>query len=129
MSNIPNDLLYTKDDEWVRVDGDEAEIGITDYAQDSLSDIVFLELPEPDDSFNAHDIFGTVESVKAAADLHMPIGGTVLEINEDLLDAPEVINSEPYTSGWMIKIKIENADELEALLDPEAYEEHCNARG
>lgn len=129
MSNIPANLLYTKDDEWVRVDGDTAVIGITDYAQDSLSDIVFLELPESGDEFEAHAIFGTVESVKAAADIHMPIGGTVLEANDGLLDAPEIINSDPYKEGWMIKITMSDSSQLEDLLNPEAYQEHCDARG
>lgn len=129
MSNIPDDLLYTKEDEWVRVDGDTAVIGITDYAQDSLSDIVFLELPESGDEFEAHTIFGTVESVKAAADLHMPIGGTVLESNEALLDAPEIINSDPFGEGWMIRIKMSDSSQLEELLNPEAYQEHCDSRG
>lgn len=129
MSNIPGDLLYTKEDEWVRVDGDTAVVGITDYAQDSLSDIVFVELPEPGDSFGANDIFGTVESVKAAADLYMPIDGEVLESNEDLLDAPEIINTAPYGDGWMVKINIGNADQLDNLMDPETYQKYCDERG
>jgi glycine cleavage system H protein len=129
MSNIPDDLLYTEEDEWVRVTGETAEIGITDYAQESLSDIVFLELPEPGDSLSAEDIFGTVESVKAAADLHMPIDGEVLEINEALLDAPEIVNSDPYKGGWMIKVSIADSSQLENLMSPEAYKEHCDSRG
>jgi glycine cleavage system H protein len=129
MSNIPGDLLYTKDDEWIRVDGDTAAIGITDYAQDSLSDIVFLELPEPGDSFGAGDIFGTVESVKAAADLYMPLDGEVTESNEDLLDTPEVINSDPYKGGWMVKIRLRDASQLDDLMSPEAYQEYCDSRG
>lgn len=129
MSNIPGDLLYTKEDEWVRVDGDTAVIGITDYAQDSLSDIVFIELPEEGDSFGADDIFGTVESVKAAADLYMPVNGSVTEVNEGLLDAPEVINTDPYGEGWMIKIEIGDADQLGDLMDPEAYTQYCDERG
>lgn len=129
MSNIPGDLLYTKEDEWVRVDGDTAVIGITDYAQDSLSDIVFIELPEPGDSFGANDIFGTVESVKAAADLYMPIAGEVIESNEDLLDAPELINASPFEKGWMVKIKIGDASQLDGLMSPEAYQDYCDERG
>ena len=129
MSNIPGDLLYTKDDEWIRVDGNEAVVGITDYAQDSLSDIVFVELPDAGDTFGAGDIFGTVESVKAAADLYMPIDGEILESNEQLLDAPEIINSSPYGDGWMIKIKIEDESQLDDLMDPEAYKTYCDERG
>jgi glycine cleavage system H protein len=129
MSNIPDDLLYTKEDEWVRVDGETAVIGITDYAQDSLSDIVFIELPEEGDSFGTDDIFGTVESVKAAADLYMPIDGAVVEVNEGLMDTPEVINTAPYSDGWMIKIEIGNADQLNSLMDPEAYQKYCDERG
>lgn len=129
MSNIPGDLLYTKEDEWIRVEGDTAVIGITDYAQDSLSDIVFVELPEVGDSYGQNDVFGTVESVKAAADLYMPIGGTVEEVNEDLLDAPEVINTDPYGDGWMIKMTISDPDELEDLMNPEEYKKSTEERG
>ncbi len=128
MSNIPGDLLYTKEDEWIRVEGETATIGITDYAQDSLSDIVFLELPEVGDSFSVEDVFGTVESVKAAADLYMPLDGKVLEMNEALLDAPEIINSEPYTEGWMIKISIDDSSQLDSLMSPEDYTEYCDSR-
>ena len=129
MSNIPGDLLYTSEDEWVRVEGDTAVIGITDYAQDSLSDIVFVELPDSGDTFGADDIFGTVESVKAAADLYMPIDGEVLETNEELLDTPEIINSSPYEDGWMIKIKIQDSSQLGGLMSPEDYKAHCDERG
>lgn len=128
MSNIPGDLLYTKEDEWVRVDGSTAVVGITDYAQDSLSDIVFIELPEEGDSFNADDIFGTVESVKAAADLYMPIDGAIVEVNEGLLDSPEVINTAPYSGGWMIKVEIGDESQLSRLMDAEAYEKYCDER-
>lgn len=129
MSNIPGDLLYTKDDEWVRVDGEEAVVGVTDYAQDSLSDIVFVELPDSGDTFGAGDIFGTVESVKAAADLYMPIDGEVLESNEALLDAPEIINTSPYGEGWMIRIKLTDTSQLDDLMSPDAYKTYCDERG
>ena len=120
MSNIPADLLYTSDDEWVKVDGDTATIGITDHAQDSLSDIVFLELPDEGDEFGASDSFGTVESVKAAADLLMPVDGVVTAVNEELIDTPENLNSDPYGS-WLIKIDITDASQLDDLMDAEAY--------
>ncbi len=128
MSNIPGDLLYTKDDEWIRVDGEEADVGVTDYAQDSLSDIVFVELPEPGSSFKAGETFGFVESVKAAADLYMPVDGEVLKANETLLDAPQAINPAPYGNGWMIRIRIEDAGQLADLMDSVAYEKYCEER-
>ena len=126
-TEIKPDALYTKEDEWILVTGDEATIGITDHAQDSLSDIVYLELPSEGDAFEIGDAFGVVESVKAAADLMMPIGGQVLAVNEDLMDEPENINSEPYGS-WLIKIKISDPSELDQLMDAAAYEVYCNER-
>jgi glycine cleavage system H protein len=129
MSNIPAELLYTKDDEWVRVNGNEGIVGLTDYAQDSLSDIVYIELPEEGGNFGIGDTFGVVESVKAAADLYMPISGTVTAANEDLQDMPEVLNSDPYGEGWMIKITLGDAAELENLMDPDAYSAYCDERG
>ena len=126
-TEIKPDALYTKEDEWILVTGDEATIGITDHAQDSLSDIVYLELPAEGDAFEMGDAFGVVESVKAAADLMMPIGGEVLAVNEDLMDEPENINSEPYGS-WLIKIKISDPSELDQLMDAAAYEVYCNER-
>lgn len=127
-TNIPKELLYSEDDEWIRVDGDEATIGITDYAQDSLSDMVYLELPETGDSFEQGDTFGVVESVKAAADLIMPIDGEVTAVNDDLLDEPENLNEEPYGGAWMIKITVGDASQLENLMNAEAYKAHCDAR-
>lgn len=129
MSNIPDDLLYTKDDEWILVDGDEGVVGLTDYAQDALSDIVYVELPDEGDSFEMGDTFGVVESVKAAADLYMPVSGEVTAVNEDLPDVPEVLNSDPYGEGWMIKITIADPSELENLMDPAAYTTYCEERG
>jgi glycine cleavage system H protein len=126
-TKILPDLLYTDDDEWIRVDGDEATIGISDHAQDALSDIVFLELPGAGDSFSKGDTFGVVESVKAAADLMMPVSGEIIEANEDLLDTPEAVNEHPYLS-WMIKIKISDAAELDELMDAEAYTKYCEER-
>ena len=129
MSNIPADLKYTSDDEWVRVEGDgTVTIGITDYAQDSLSDIVYLELPDADEAFESGDTFGVVESVKAAADLIMPIAGTVIGMNEDLIDTPEAINEDPYGAAWMIKVKVDDPSDLDGLLDAAAYQASVDER-
>ena len=114
-------LLYTKEDEWVKVEGDEATVGVTDHAQDALSDIVYLELPDVGDSFGMGDTFGVIESVKAAADLYMPISGEVTAVNEDLVDAPETVNSDPYGTAWMVKVKITNPAELDDLMDADTY--------
>jgi len=126
-TEIKSDAWYTKEDEWVIVTGDAATIGVTDFAQDSLSDIVYLELPSEGDAFGMGDAFGVVESVKAAADLMMPIGGQVLAVNEELMDEPENINSEPYES-WLIKIKISDPSQIDQLMDAVAYEVYCNER-
>ncbi len=128
MSEIQEGLLYTSEDEWIRVDGDKAIIGLTDYAQDSLSDIVFVELPEVGDTISEGDSFGVVESVKAAADMFMPIDGEVLEVNDDLIDAPEILNSDPYGDGWLIKIAIHDANQLDKLMDPKVYSDYCDQR-
>lgn len=128
MSKIPGDLKYTEDDEWVRVEGDTAIIGITDYAQDSLSDIVYLELPGEGDFFGLGETFGVVESVKAAADLLMPVSGDVTAVNEGLIDTPEILNQDPYGEGWLMKVKMSVPDELDNLLDAAAYEEYLNER-
>ena len=128
MSNIPDDLLYTKEDEWLRLDEDEATVGVTDYAQDALSDIVYVELPEEGDSYEAGDAFGVVESVKAAADLYMPVTGEIIAVNEDLPDMPEVANSDPYGEGWLVKIKISDLSSLDELMDPSAYSAYCDGR-
>lgn len=128
MSKIPGDLKYTEDDEWVRVEGDTAIIGITDYAQDSLSDIVYLELPGEGDFFGLGETFGVVESVKAAADLLMPVSGDVTAVNEGLIDTPEILNQDPYGEGWLMKVKMSAPDELDNLLDAAAYEEYLNER-
>jgi len=119
---------YTKSDEWVKADGDEALVGLTDYAQDQLSDLVYVELPAVGDTFDQGDVFGVVESVKAAADVNMPVGGEVLAVNGDLEDAPEVINGDPYTGGWIIRIKLADASELDGLMDEQAYTAYCDER-
>ncbi len=128
MSNIESGLLYTKEDEWIKVDGDEATVGVTDHAQDALSDIVYLELPDVGDSFAMGDDFGVVESVKAAADLYMPVSGEVTAVNEDLIDAPELINSDPYGEAWLVKIKISDPAELDEMMDADAYAAYLNER-
>ncbi len=123
-NNIPENLHYTKDHEWVKVDGDIATIGITDYAQHSLGDVVYVELPGEGDTFDAHEAFGSVESVKAVSEIFSPIGGEVTEANNDLNDTPESVNSDPYGQAWMIKVKMSNPNEADALLSPEEYEEY-----
>lgn len=119
--NVPANLLYTEDHEWVRVEGDEAYIGITDFAQNELGDIVFVEVETVDEELDKGDTFGTIEAVKTVSDMFMPIGGTVLEVNEALEDTPEIINSDAYGDGWIVKIKITDSGELDALLDADAY--------
>jgi glycine cleavage system H protein len=127
MSEIKDGLFYTKDDEWVLVDGDSVTVGITDHAQDSLSDIVYLELPGVGDSFDAGDTFGVVESVKAAADLFMPVSGEVTAVNEALIDTPEALNSAPYGS-WLVKVKLSSPADLDALMDAAAYKAYLADR-
>ena len=117
--NIPEDLQYTKSHEWVRTEGDTATIGITDHAQDELGDVVFVELPEEGDTFDAGESFGTVESVKAVSDLYAPVGGEVVEVNSALENAPENINEDPYGEGWIVKLRTNGEADL---LSPEEYE-------
>lgn len=119
---IEKGLLYTQDHEWIKVDGDVAYIGITDYAQEHLGDIVYVELPEVGDEVDKATSFASVESVKTAADVNMPAGGTVEEVNEELNDSPELLNADAY-ANWMIKIKLSDSGDLEDLMSPEAYEE------
>ncbi|WP_227763884.1 glycine cleavage system protein GcvH [Zhaonella formicivorans] len=119
---IKSDLKYTKDHEWVKVEGNKARIGISHHAQEAMGDVVFVELPEVGDEISQHDSFGTVESVKAVSDVYAPVSGKVVEINEALLDSPELINSDPYGEGWMIVIEVEDEGQLESLLSAEEYE-------
>jgi len=118
---LPEDVKYTADHEWVKLGGDTAKIGISDYAQDQLGDIVFVELPGVGDSFAKGDEFGTLESVKAVSELYMPVGGEVTAINEALEDAPELVNTDPYGEGWMIEVKVADASEAETLLNKDGY--------
>jgi glycine cleavage system H protein len=118
---LPEDVRYTDDHEWAKLDGDIATIGISDYAQDQLGDIVFVELPETGSRFEKGEEFGSVESVKAVSELYMPLGGEVVDINPDLEDAPEQVNSDPYSGGWMLKVKVADPAEFDALMDKDAY--------
>ena len=127
MANVPEDLHYSKDHEWVRVDGDQAIIGITDYAQNSLGDVVYVELPKAEDEFAANEAFGSVESVKAVSEVFTPVAGTIVKINESLADEPESVNSDPYGSGWMIQIKMSNPGEVDSLLTAAEYEDFTKA--
>lgn len=124
MSQVPEALLYTKDHEWIQLHQDgTATVGITDYAQESLGDITFVEFPEVGESFSAGDTFGVVESVKAASDLFMPLDAEVLEINEAVDSEPELLNSDPYEQGWLLKIRLSEVSQAECLLKPDAYSE------
>ena len=120
--NVPKNLKYTNDHEWVKVDGEIATIGITDFAQGELGDIVYVEVDTVEETLDKEEVFGTVEAVKTVSDLFMPISGEILEFNESLETNPEKVNDNPYEDGWMIKIKISDSSELEELLSPEDYE-------
>ena len=127
--NFPKDLKYTKNDEWVRVEDNIAIIGVSDYAQDQLSDIVYLEVSmDVGESGKKGDIFGTVESVKAASDVYLPVSGKLVEVNEAIMETPEVINSDPFEEGWIIKIEISDMSELEDLMDAGTYEADTKGR-
>ena len=120
--NYPTNIKYTSEHEWIRIEGDEAYVGITDYAQDQLGDIVFIDIPTVGEALEQGEVFGTIEVVKTVSDLFLPIGGEILEQNEALMDNPELVNQDPYGEGWLIKIKPNNAADAEALLDAEAYQ-------
>ncbi len=124
---IPDNLKYTQDHEWVLVDGDVATVGVTDFAQGELGDIVFVEIETEGESLDKGEIFGTVEAVKTVSDLFMPVSGEVIEVNDSLTDDPEVVNKDPYGDGWMIKVKIAKETELEDLLSPEEYKKMIEA--
>jgi glycine cleavage system H protein len=119
--NIPTNLKYTKDHEWISIDGDIATVGITDFAQSELGDIVYVEVETLDQTLEKDEVFGTVEAVKTVSDLFLPLAGEIIEFNEDLERNPEVVNSDPYGKGWMIKVKISDDSQISELLDSEAY--------
>ncbi len=123
MMNTPSNLKYTKDHEWISVDGDIATVGITDFAQSELGDIVYVEVETLDETLDKDEVFGTVEAVKTVSDLFIPLSGEVIEFNESLESEPEKVNSDAYGEGWMIKIKISNPEEINQLLDAESYKE------
>ena len=121
--NIPQDLRYTKEHEWLKLEGDIATVGITDFAQGELGDIVFVEIETEGETLDLNEVFGSIEAVKTVSDLFMPVSGEILEVNEALADAPESVNTDPYSSGWMVKIKLSDPSEVENLLTAEAYAE------
>ncbi|WP_431157411.1 glycine cleavage system protein GcvH [Winogradskyella poriferorum] len=119
--NIPSELKYTKDHEWVKIDGDVATVGITDFAQGELGDIVYVEVDTLDETLDAEEVFGTVEAVKTVSDLFLPLSGEIIEFNEGLEDEPEKVNSDPYGDGWMIKLKISDESQIDSLLSADDY--------
>lgn len=121
--NIPEELKYTKDHEWISIEGEIATVGITDFAQRELGDIVYVEVETVGETLDADEVFGTVEAVKTVSDLFLPVSGEIIEFNEDLEDTPEDVNAEPYSKGWMIKMKVSNPDDLIQLLDSNQYRE------
>lgn len=127
MANVPENLHYSKDHEWVRVEGDLAVIGITDHAQEQLGDVVYVELPKPGETFAANESFGSVESVKAVSEIFTPVSGEVAEVNESLNDEPEKVNKDPYDDGWMIKMKMKSPGEVDSLLTGAEYEDFTKA--
>ena len=122
--NIPAELKYTKDHEWIRIEGDVAVVGITDFAQGELGDIVFVDIPTEGETLDVEEVFGSVEAVKTVSDLFQPLSGEVLEVNEELDGAPELVNSDPYGEGWMVKIQMSDTSQLDGLMDADAYQAH-----
>src|SRR3954468_11886115 len=123
-TNIPENLRYSKDHEWVSVDGEVATVGITDYAQHSLGDVVYIDMPRVGDKFMVHESFGSVESVKAVSEIFMPVAGEIAEVNNELNDTPENVNNDPYKGGWMVKVKMDNPLEADAMFSSIEYEEY-----
>jgi glycine cleavage system H protein len=127
MANVPEGLYYSKDHEWLRVEGETGTVGITDHAQNSLGDVVYVELPKAGETFAAHDTFGSVESVKAVSELFLPVAGEVTEVNESLTDEPEKVNTDPYGEGWMLRVKLSNRGEVDSLLSAAEYEDYIGS--
>lgn len=125
--NVPANLKYTKDHEWIKVEGSNAVVGVTDFAQSQLGDVVFIEIETQGETLAKEEVFGTIEAVKTVSDMFMPVGGEILEVNSKLSDSPDVVNKDPYGDGWMIKIKITDPSQLNGLLSPEQYKELINA--
>lgn len=119
--NVPPELLYTKEHEWIIVDNDTGTVGISDYAQQQLGDVVYVELPETGDAFNANDAFASLESVKAVSEVYSPVSGRVVEVNEALIDAPETINEDPYGRGWLIRLELDDTSEVDELMSADEY--------
>ena len=124
MANVPEDLHYSKDHEWIRMEGDTGTVGITDHAQHQLGDVVYVELPKPGDRFAAHEVFGSVESVKAVSELYCPVAGEVTEANETLADDAEKVNADPYGAAWMIRLKLSDPGEVDKLMSAVEYEDY-----
>jgi glycine cleavage system H protein len=127
MANVPENLHYSKDHEWISVEGDVGTIGITDHAQNSLGDVVYVELPKVGENFSAHEAFGSVESVKAVSEIFTPVGGEIVEVNDSLQDEPEKVNTDPYGEAWMIRIRMSNPGEVDSLLNAAEYEDFTKA--
>lgn len=127
MANVPEGLYYSKDHEWLKVEGETGTVGITDHAQHSLGDVVYVELPKSGETFAAHDTFGSVESVKAVSELFLPVAGEVTEVNESLTDEPEKVNTDPYGDGWMLRVKLSNRGEVDSLLSAAEYEDYIGS--
>jgi glycine cleavage system H protein len=127
MANVPEGLYYSKDHEWLRVEGETGTVGITDHAQNSLGDVVYVELPKAGETFAAHDTFGSVESVKAVSELFLPVAGEITEVNESLTDEPEKVNTDPYGDGWMLRVKLSNRGEVDSLLNAAEYEDYLGS--
>ena len=125
--NVPANLKYTKDHEWIRVEGSEAVIGVTDFAQSQLGDVVFVEIETLGETIEKEEVFGTIEAVKTVSDMFMPVTGEIIAVNEKLADAPETVNKDPYGDGWMVRIKVVNAAQLNELLTPDQYKSLINA--
>ncbi len=125
--NIPSELKYTKDHEWIRIEGGEAIVGVTDFAQSQLGDVVFVEIETQGETLEKEEVFGTIEAVKTVSDMFMPISGEVIEVNEKLADTPEIVNKDPYGDGWMIRIKIVDSAQLDELLTAEQYKSLVDA--